>query len=163
MLTNTRGLLRPVTYHPTARSVSAAFASDRRTNGTYFAVVKGAQQRHCKKCAREHRLMRTYGLARGQYDAMYEDQSGHCAGCEVEFNDRRVIELVAAYDSKGAQLAVQPDANVEMRTPITSYGQIKDATAQTHGHRYDYDAGKYKKAKIAHWEFHHPNGQQERL
>ncbi len=64
---------------------------------TYFTGVK-TKVRHCRKCAREHRLMRTYGLERGQYDAMFEEQSGHCAGCERELEEGR--NLAVDHDHK---------------------------------------------------------------
>lgn len=70
---------------------------------------------------------------------------------------------VAAYDRKDTQLALHPDRNAEMRVPVKSYGEIKAATRQSHGHAWDYDENTYKRVKIDHWKFHHPNGQTEQL
>jgi hypothetical protein len=50
-----------------------------------------------------------------------------------------------------------------MRVPVKSYGEIKAATRQSHGHAWDYDENTYKRVKIDHWKFHHPNGQTEQL
>lgn len=61
-------------------------------DNTYFTGVK-TKQRHCKKCSREHRLMRTYGLERGEYDRRYDEQCGHCAGCEVELEEGRNLAV----------------------------------------------------------------------
>ncbi len=64
--------------------------------GHDFAVhgyVKNDGSRGCRPCHREHRLMRTYDLKRGQYDAMFEEQSGHCGICEVELEEGKNLAV----------------------------------------------------------------------
>lgn len=59
---------------------------------TYFTGVK-TKQRHCKVCSREHRLMRTYGLARGEYDRRFAEQDGGCAICRKALEDGRNLHV----------------------------------------------------------------------
>lgn len=86
---------------------------------TYFAVVKGAQQRHCKKCTREHRLMRTYGLERGQYDRMYDEQCGHCAGCERELEEGRNLAVDHCHATNVVRGLLCDDCNITL-------GKVRD-------------------------------------
>lgn len=116
---------RPITNTPigprNANKTHCPWEHEYTEENTYFTGTK-TRQRHCKKCAREHRLMRTYGLARGQYDAMYEEQSGHCAGCEVELEEGRNLSVDHDHSTGAVRGLLCSDCNLGL-------GKLRDDPA----------------------------------
>lgn len=60
---------------------------------TVHGYVKRDGSRGCRPCHRESRLMRVYGLERGEYDRRFEEQSGHCAICDIELEEGRNLAV----------------------------------------------------------------------
>ena len=55
--------------------------------------VKADGARMCVPCHRESTLMRTYGFARGQYDAMHAKQGGCCVICRRKLEEGKNLHV----------------------------------------------------------------------
>jgi hypothetical protein len=53
--------------------------------------------------------------------------------------------------SSGESLFVKPDVNGEAGVHVHEYDEIRSTIKGTSAHRYDYDNGEFKRAKVHHW------------
>ncbi len=65
----------------------------------------------------------------------------------MEFNDRR------------NQLFAQPDLSGRNGVDVHSYDEMKQVLSRKSGHRFDYDSGTFKKARVHTWKLLEQPGQ----
>lgn len=54
--------------------------------------------------------------------------------------------------SSGETLFVKPDVNGEAGVHAHDYDEIRSVIAGKSAHRYDFDTGEFKRAKVHHWD-----------
>lgn len=73
-----------------------------------------------------------------------------------QFGERPTGKHCLAYllpvSSKGEGLFVKPDVNGEAGVHVHSYDEVRSTIQGRSAHRFDYDTGEFRRAKVHRWE-----------
>lgn len=65
---------------------------------------------------------------------------------------RHCLAYLRPVAANGETLFVKPDVNGEAGVHVHTYDQMREVIKGKSAHRYDYDNGEFKRAKVHHWD-----------
>lgn len=67
---------------------------------------------------------------------------------------KHCLAYMLPVSAKGEALFVKPDVNGEAGVHVHSYDEITSTIQGKSAHRFDYDTGEFRRAKVSRWDQH---------